>query len=145
MSSLNANTYPAWPRVGAGAIVIHEGKILLVKRGVEPGKGLWAIPGGTLRLGETLRECAAREILEETGITVAVGECVYVFDLIERDEGGKIKFHFVVADFAALYVSGEPKGADDADDAGWFAPEDVQDLPVSQNTIKALCSLGFLN
>jgi len=145
MSSLNANAYPAGPRVGAGAIVIHEGKILLVKRGVEPGKGLWAIPGGTLRLGETLRECAAREILEETGITIAVGECVYVFDLIEGDENGKIKFHFVVADFAALYVSGEPKGADDADGAGWFAPEDLDDLPVSQNTIKALCSLGFLN
>lgn len=145
MSSLNANTYPAWPRVGAGAIVIHEGKILLVKRGVEPGKGLWAIPGGTLRLGETLRECAAREILEETGITVAVGECVYVFDLIERDEGGKIKFHFVVADFAALYVSGEPKGADDADEAGWFAPDDIDGFSVSQNTIKALYSLGFLD
>jgi ADP-ribose pyrophosphatase len=145
MSSLNTNTYPVGPRVGAGAIVIHEGKILLVKRGVEPGKGLWAIPGGTLRLGETLRECAAREIPEETGITIAVGECVYVFDLIECDEGGKIKFHFVVADFAALYVSGEPKGADDADGAGWFAPEELDDLPVSQNTLKALHLLGFLN
>jgi ADP-ribose pyrophosphatase len=145
MSSLNANTYPTEPRVGVGAIVIHEGKILLVKRGVEPGKDLWAIPGGTLRLGETLRECAAREILEETGITIAVGECVYVFDLIERDEIGKIKFHFVVADFAALYVSGEPKAGDDAAGACWYAPEDLDDLPVSQNTIKAMYSLGFLN
>ena len=145
MSFSNANRYPAGPSVGVGAIVIHEGKILLVKRGVDPGKGLWAIPGGTLRLGETLRECAAREILEETGITIAVGECVYVFDLIERDEIGKIKFHFVVADFAAIYVSGEPKAGDDADGAGWFTPEDLVDLPVSQNTIKALHSLGFLN
>lgn len=145
MSFSNANRYPAGPRVGVGAIVIHEGKILLVKRGVDPGKGLWAIPGGTLRLGETLRECAAREILEETGITIAVGECVYVFDLIERDEIGKIKFHFVVADFAAIYVSGEPKAGDDAEAAGWCAPEDLVDLPVSQNTIKALHSLGFLS
>ncbi|MHB8138962.1 MAG: NUDIX hydrolase [Smithellaceae bacterium] len=145
MSSVNANSYPAGPRVGVGAIVIHEGKILLVKRGVEPGKGLWAIPGGTLHLGETLRECAVREILEETGITIAVGECIYVFDLIERDDNGKIKFHFVVADFAGLYVSGEPKGADDADEAGWFAPEDLDGLPVSQNTMKALHSIGFLS
>jgi ADP-ribose pyrophosphatase YjhB (NUDIX family) len=91
-----------------------------------------------------MQECAAREILEETGVTVAIGECVYVFDLIERDEAGKIKFHFVVVDFAALYVEGVPKGADDAEEAGWFAPEDLNDLPVSQITLKALHSIGFL-
>jgi ADP-ribose pyrophosphatase len=144
MNSVNTNAYPAVPRVGVGAIVVHEGKILLVKRGAEPGKGLWAIPGGTLMLGETMRECAARELLEETGVTAAIGECVYVFDLIERDEGGKVKFHFVVVDYAALYVSGEPKGADDADEAGWFAPEEMDNLPVSQNTLKALHSIGYL-
>jgi len=145
MNRENTNAYPAQPRVGAGAMVIHDGKILLVKRGVEPGKGLWAIPGGTLRLGETLQACAAREILEETGVTVAIGECLYVFDLIERDEAGKIKFHFVVADFAALFVSGEPKGADDADEAQWFDPEAMAGIPVSQNTLKALHSIGFLS
>lgn len=145
MNSRNANAYPEQPRVGVGAIVIHDGKILLVKRGVDPGKGLWAIPGGTLRLGETLQACAAREILEETGVTIAVGECIYVFDLIERDDAGKIKFHFVVVDFAALYVAGKPKGADDAVEAGWFNPEEMNDLAVSQNTLKALYSIGFLN
>lgn len=141
----NMNAYPAAPRVGVGALVIRDGKILLIKRGVEPSKGLWAIPGGTLKLGETMRECAAREILEETGVTVAVGDCVYVFDLIERDESAKIKFHFIVVDYAALYVSGEPKGADDAEEAGWFSPEELDGLPVSQNTLKALFSTGFLN
>ncbi len=144
MEAVNRNAYPALPRVGVGAIVIHEGKILLIKRGVAPGKGLWAIPGGTLQLGETLRDCAAREILEETGVTIAVGDCVYVFDLIERDETGKIKFHFVVVDFVALYVSGDPKGADDADEARWFDPEEVDGPHVSQNTIKALHSIGYL-
>lgn len=144
MNSENDRIYPLVPRTGVGAMVIRDGKILLVKRGVEPNKGRWAIPGGMLKLGETMRECAAREILEETGVTVAVGECVYVFDLIERDDAGKIKFHFVVVDFAALYVSGEPKGADDADEAGWFAPEELDDLPVSQITLKALHSVGFL-
>lgn len=144
MNRENTNAYPTRPRVGAGAIVIHDEKILLVKRGADPGRGLWAIPGGTLQLGETLQACAAREILEETGIKVAVGECIYLFDLIERDEAGKIKFHFVVVDFAALYVEGEPKGADDAEEAGWFSPDELNNLPVSQNTLKALHSIGFL-
>jgi len=141
----NTNAYPERPRVGVGAVVIHDEKVLLVKRAGEPNKGLWAIPGGTLKIGETMREGAAREILEETGITVAVGECIYVFDLIERDPEGKIKFQFVVVDFAALYVRGEPKGADDAEEAGWFGPEEFSDLPVSENTLKILHSTGFLN
>jgi len=144
MELKNKNAYPETPKVGVGAIVIHEGKILLVKRGIAPAKGLWAIPGGTLRLGESLRECAARELLEETGITAAVGDCIYVFDLIERDDAGKIRFHFIVVDFAALYVAGEARGADDADEAGWFAPEELASVPVSGNTIKALQSIGFL-
>ncbi len=145
MNDGGARDYPPFPRVGVGAIVISEGRILLVKRGVPPGRGLWAIPGGKLKLGETLQDCAAREILEETGVTIAVGECIYVFDLIERDKSEKIKFHFVVVDFAALYVSGEAKGADDADEAGWFSPEELESLPVSKNTLKALHSIGFLS
>jgi ADP-ribose pyrophosphatase len=138
------NAYPWTPRVGVGAIVIRDEKVLLVQRGIEPGRGLWAIPGGTLKLGETLQECAAREILEETGVTIVVGQCIYVFDLIERDDAGKIKFHFVVVDFAALYVSGEPKGADDAVDARFLSPSELTALPVSKNTLKALHSIGFL-
>lgn len=144
MKSGSTKVYPALPRVGVGAVVIHEGKILLVKRGADPGRGLWAIPGGTLRLGEKLTDCAARELLEETGITAAIGECIYVFDLIERDEGGKVRFHFIIVDFASTYVSGEPCGADDAEEARWFMPDDLADRTVSQNTLKALHSIGFL-
>lgn len=144
MEQKSANAYPVEPRVGVGAITIKDGKVLLVKRGIEPSKGLWAIPGGTLKLGETLQECAAREIFEETGVTIVVGECIYVFDFIERDDAGKIKFHFVVVDFAALYVSGEPKGDDDAVDARFLSPEELFDLPVAKNTLAVLCSIGFL-
>jgi len=144
MKHKTTNTNPENPCVGVGAIVVHEGRILLVKRAAEPGRGLWAIPGGRLKLGETLKECARREILEETGVTIAVGECIYVFDLIEKDQHGVIKFHFVVIDFAALYVSGETKAGDDAADAGWFFPEDLNQLAVSPHTLKALSSIGFL-
>jgi ADP-ribose pyrophosphatase len=97
-----------------------------------------------LKLGETLQECAAREILEETGIRIKVGDCVYVFDFLERDGERKIKFHFVVVDFAADYISGEPRGADDALDARWLSPEELNRLPVAKNTLKALRSIGFL-
>lgn len=144
MNSESSNAYPRTPRVGVGAIIIKDGKTLLVKRGIEPASDLWAIPGGTLKLGETLQECAARELLEETGITIKVGACVYVFDLLERDDKGKIKFHFVVVDFAADYISGEPKGADDALEARWLSGEELSNLPVSQNTLAALRSIGFL-
>lgn len=144
MKHQSDNTYPVVPRVGVGAITVKDGKVLLVKRGIEPSKGLWAIPGGTLKLGETLQECAAREIFEETGITIKVGDCIYVFDFIERDNKGKIKFHFVIVDFAADYVSGEPQGADDALDARWLSREELRDLSVAKNTITALRSVGYL-
>lgn len=144
MTPSNKNAYPETPRIGVGAIVIHEGKILLVRRGIDPGRGLWAIPGGTLQLGETMRQCAAREVLEETGVSIAVGDCLYVFDLIQRDENNRIEFHFVVVDFAGVYVSGQSQGADDADEARWFAAEELSGFPVSQNTLKALHSIGFL-
>jgi len=139
-----SNIYPLVPRVGVGAITIHEGRVLLVKRGAEPSRGLWAIPGGTLELGETLQECAAREILEETGITIKVGACIYVFDYFERDDGGKIKFHFVIVDFAGEYISGEPKGEDDAEDARWLTPEELRKLPVAKNTMVALKEVRFI-
>jgi 8-oxo-dGTP diphosphatase len=139
-----SNIYPLVPRVGVGAIVIHEGKVLLVKRGIEPSRGLWAIPGGKLNIGETLQECAAREIMEETGIAIKVGACIYVFDFFERDDQGKIKFHYVIIDFAANYICGEPKGADDADDARWLAPEELSSLPVAKNTLTALRKIRFI-
>jgi 8-oxo-dGTP diphosphatase len=145
MDSKSNNAYPPKPIVGVGAITIKDEKVLLVKRGVQPSYGLWAIPGGTLKLGENMRQCAEREMLEETSVKVKAGACVYVFDFIEHDDEGKIKFHFVVVDFAADYISGEPKGADDALEACWLSAEEIDKLPVAKNTLAALKSIGFLN
>jgi 8-oxo-dGTP diphosphatase len=140
----SSNAYPLKPLVGVGAITIKNEKVLLIKRGVQPSYGLWAIPGGTLKLGESMRECAEREMLEETGVAVKAGACVYVFDFIEHDDEGKIKFHFVVVDFAADYISGEPKGADDALEARWLSAKEIDKLPVAKNTLAALKSIGFI-
>lgn len=138
---MSKKEYPGHPRVGVGAIVIKDDAVLLVKRGINPGKGLWAIPGGNLNLGETLQDAAQREIMEETGIEIKAKLPPHItFDLIDRDEEGKIRFHYVIVDLIADYVSGEPKGADDALDARWVKIKDLDKMPVSKNTLKVLKS-----
>ena len=141
---MSKREYPDRPVVGIGAVVIRDGKVLLIRRGVAPGKGLWAVPGGSLELGETLQQGAEREILEETGITIRAREPIYAFDFFERDPDERIRFHFVIVDLAADYIRGDVKGADDALEARWLAPGELDHLPVSKNTLKLLRAAGFI-
>jgi 8-oxo-dGTP diphosphatase len=136
--------YPDSPRVGVGAVVLREGRVLLVRRGVAPGRGLWAIPGGALKLGETLQEAAEREILEETGIAIRAGEPIFTCDFFERDGDGRIRFHYVIVDLAADYIGGEAKGADDALEARWISPAEVPALHTTKSTLKLLWQIGFI-
>ena len=121
---------PAVPAVGVGAVVIHRGKVLLIRRGKEPMRGRWVIPGGTVELGETLQEALVREVEEETGLRVEPREVVLVFDHIERDSAG-ITCHYVVIDYACDYVSGLPRVGSDAESVALVSPEDLAsyDLP----------------
>jgi 8-oxo-dGTP diphosphatase len=96
----SSRQYPTRPVVGVGAVVLmDDGRVVLVRRGHEPLKGQWSLPGGGLELGETLQAGTAREVLEETGLVVEVGPVIEVFDRILLDEMGRVGYHFVLVDY----------------------------------------------
>jgi 8-oxo-dGTP diphosphatase len=116
--------------VGVGGVVLIEGRVVLIRRGKEPLRGRWVIPGGTVELGETLQEALVREMQEETGILVRPREVVLVFDRIQR-EGSSVEYHYVIIDYACDYVSGELRAGSDADEVALVAPDEIDryDLP----------------
>ena len=134
-----ANTrYPDAPRVAVGGVVVHNNKVLLVLRGHPPSQDKWAIPGGSVKLGETLQTAAEREVFEETGLQVKAGDLIYTFDTIVRDQDGRIKYHYVILDFCAkpLDASQPLIPGDDARETGWFNLAEIEtlDTPVSETT-----------
>jgi 8-oxo-dGTP diphosphatase len=116
---------PSRPVLGAAAVVIHEGRVLLIRRGKAPSAGEWSIPGGAVELGESVEAALRREVREETGLDIAVGRFLEVFERVERDADGAVRFHFVVLDYAATVVGGTLRAGDDAADV---ALADLADL-----------------
>jgi acetyl-CoA carboxylase carboxyl transferase subunit beta len=113
------------PLVGVGVALVEEGRILLVQRGHEPSKGMWAVPGGKVWSGETLRAAAAREVLEETGLVVDIGEVVWAGEHIS-DFG-----HIVLIDFLGSVVRGDLSPGDDADRAEWVPLDEASGYPLT--------------
>lgn len=125
--------------------MIHDGAVLLVKRGRAPYAGEWAIPGGKLKWGESLKQGAEREILEETGITIEAGELIYQFEHIVPGEHDLPDYHYVVLDLEGKYCSGTPHAADDAADARWIALDELDSIDLNQTTKQALNKLYLKN
>ena len=115
--------YPDRPIVGVGAAVLDEaGRVLLIRRRFEPLAGQWSLPGGMLEVGETLEAGVAREVAEETGLQVAVGPVIEVFDRIMRDAGEKVQFHFVLVDYLCRPIGGSLAAGSDVDAAEFADP-----------------------
>ena len=134
--------YPDSPLVGVGAIIIDDGRVLLVKRGHPPLAGEWSIPGGVLELGETLRGAAIREAREETCLTVETAELLGVYDRVLRDDDGLTIYHFVLIDFLCRRVAGQAQAADDADEVRWFTAAEAAGLGLAEDTAEVI-RLGF--
>ncbi len=111
--------FPQSPLVGVGAVVVHEGRVLLVRRGGEPLKGHWTLPGGVLEVGEALIEGVVREVHEETGLLVEPLELVELLDRIHREDG-RVRYHYVIADYLCRVIGGELRAASDADAVRWL-------------------------
>jgi ADP-ribose pyrophosphatase len=136
--------YPSVPGVAVGAVVFHQGCVLLVRRGKPPAEGQWAIPGGRVELGESLQRAAEREVREETAVVIRCGEPCYTFDVVHRDQDGRVRFHYVIVDLLAEYVSGSPQPGDDASEARWISAAELEGLALSAATRQLLAQrFGF--
>jgi 8-oxo-dGTP diphosphatase len=126
--------YPDRPFVGVGAVVVQEGQVLLVRRGHEPLRGAWSLPGGVVEAGETLQAALVREILEETGLEVQVGPIVEVLDRITRDADGRVEYHFVLIDYLCHVVGGTLRAGSDAAAAEFADAEALEGYDLSEPT-----------
>ena len=122
--------------MGVGAVVFNErNEILLIRRGKEPHYGSWMVPGGSLEWGETLEEGAAREVLEETGVTVRIDAFVEVVEVVSAGDDG---FHFVIADYAATAIEGHPVAGSDALAAEWMSQAAIDALDLAPDLVRVI-------
>ncbi|MCE5323184.1 NUDIX hydrolase [bacterium] len=132
------------PKPAVSALIIKDGRVLLIKRGCEPNKNLWSLPGGSIEPGETLRQAAAREAFEETSLVVDVGDVVGVHEVISKDNE-TLLYHYVIITFRANVISGEIAPSDDAADAKWVSLDHVHEYPLTPGLADRLSSVNLFS
>ena len=120
--------YPESPLVGVGAVIVQDGRVLLIRRGQPPLLGEWSLPGGVLECGETLREAVAREAQEETGLLVETRNMLGVYERVIRDDAERVRYHYVLIDFLCQPIGGDLKAGSDAADVRWFRSDELPAL-----------------
>ena len=136
------SSYPNRPLIGVGIIVFKRDeaglRVLLVRRGKPPQEGRWSLPGGRQRLGETVREAAEREVLEETGCEVEITALLDVVDSITHDEDEAIAYHYTLIDFLAEWRGGEARAAGDAAEVTWADPDALEPYTLWSETLRVI-------
>lgn len=133
MGSDRDREYPTHPIVGVSVLAFKDGKILLVRRGHEPRKGHWSLPGGVVELGETIRDAAIREIREECHVEIEIVKILDVLDRIFRDTDGRVQYHYVLIVLLARYKSGELRADSDIEAAQWADVHKLADYDLVQD------------
>jgi 8-oxo-dGTP diphosphatase len=134
--------YPGRPIVGVGVVVWHGEQVLLVRRGKPPRVGHWSLPGGAQQLGETVADAARREVMEEAGLEVTLGDIVATIDLIERDQDDRIRYHYTLIDFVAEAPRATLRPGSDAADARWFSVAEIEALGLWSETVRVIKLAG---
>ena len=129
-----------FPRLGVSICLIRGDDVLLVKRARPPACGYWSLPGGHVEWGETLREAAARELREETGLEADLAPSPRIVDAIRLDDGGTVVTHYAIAMFPARWTGGEPRAGDDAADVAWAAIVDLEALTLTPGILELIRS-----
>ena len=134
--------FPERPIVGVGGVIIQNGRTLLIRRGSEPLRGQWSIPGGLLELGETLQEGTVRELREETGLQARVVDLIEVFERIERVEdpatGVRTRYHYVIVDYLCECVAGEATAGSDVTDVAFAAEEELAQYHLTETATRVI-------
>jgi 8-oxo-dGTP diphosphatase len=141
----SSREFPERPIVGVGGVVIENGRALLIRRGSEPLRGEWSIPGGMLELGESLEEGVARELREETGLQVRVLELIEVFDRIFPQDGSRPveskqqpRFHFVIVDYLCERIGGEARAGSDVTDVAFATQDELAQYHLTETATRVL-------
>lgn len=135
---------PKNPVPAVAGIILRDKEILLIRRGREPGAGLWSIPGGCVEFGESLEEALKREVKEETGLKIEVDDFAGLVDLMIREDG-EIRFHYIILDYFASVVSGDMRAASDVTDCRWVPLDQLKDYEITHSLLRRLKELGLLD